>query len=399
MTTRYIKPQKNFVITENSPSVGIWRAMSVINEQDYFLNVFQILRYMMIVIILLLLSLSSITHAQISDTNQWQVFVERNIDESGLDRLQFVNIQSGDISIADINGERYTPLNDYVLYFDPITRLVMTAYADGSITPHPFIQLGAARRVDWIVAEDERLIAWTLTYDNVDGLTTVTTVSTPIGTNQNLILSDGPRVDGVRVFPVTFTRDNAEIIMDSQPDGIGDLAPYRQYANLFQLSLIDGAITPLLGEPSCFCAASLRGDQLIRLAITSDFSGFDIALSNLATEQSYSISSLGLVNYTQGGNILISPDGTQAVYALSQVEIGSNESSIRTVMMLVDLQTRTQQQLTEPITSYLQPIAWTEDNTAILVRIPDRDGTWKIDLIAGNLRRIATATLIGTIAE
>ena len=356
-------------------------------------------KYTIIACILFVLGGVSANYAQINDTTQWQIFIERNIDGLNTDRLQFVDVLSGDIIISDVNGERYTPLNDYLLYFDPLTRIVMTAYPDGSLIPHPFMQLGAARRIDWIIAEDQRQIAWTLTYDNVDGLTTVTTVATPVGTNQNLVLSDGPRSDGVRVFPVTFTPENAAIIMDSQPDGIGDLAPYRQYANLFQLSLIDGSITPLLGEPSCFCAASLRGNQLIRLAITNDFSGFDVSLSNLITDQADTISSSGLVNYTQGGNILIAPDGSQAVYALSQVEINANEPSVRTVMMLIDLQARTQRQLTEPITSYLEAIHWTEDNTAILVRIPDRDGTWKIDLTTGELLRIATATFIGMIAD
>ncbi|MGB7337765.1 MAG: hypothetical protein WBC91_02650 [Phototrophicaceae bacterium] len=355
-------------------------------------------RQAVLLCIILLLGVTP-SHTQEDASPYWQIFIERNPEQLGTDRLQFINVLSGELVISDVNGERYTPLDTYLLYYDPTTRSVMTARPDGSVTPHPFIQLGAARRVDWLVSPDERLIAWTLTYDNIDGLTTVTTVSNPAGTNQNLILSDGPRNDGVRVFPVAFTTENAAIIMDSQPDGIGDLAPYRQYANLFQLSLIDGAITPLIGEPSCFCAASLRGDQLIRLSIRSDFTGFDVSLYNLATQQSQTIPSLGLVNYTQGGNILISPDGTQAVYALSQVEIGANQPTVRTVMMHVDLQTRIQRQLTEPITSYLEAIGWTEDNNAILVSIPERDGTWKIDIATGDLRRIATATFVGTIAN
>src|SRR5690606_14366517 len=146
------------------------------------------------------------------------------------------------------------------------------------------------------------LIAWTLTYDSANGLTTVTTVSNPSGNDQNLILSDGPRTDGARILPVAFTVENSAIILDSQPDSIGDLAPYQQYASLFQLSLIDGSITPLLGEPSCFCAASLRAGQLIRLSVTSDFTGFDVNVYDLVTGEARLSQSIGLVNYTQGGD-------------------------------------------------------------------------------------------------
>lgn len=337
------------------------------------------------------------TSAQDDNRTTWEIYLERDIDASGTDRLQFINLLSGEVSILEVNGERYTPLGDYLLYFDALSRTMMTARPDGTTTLHPFIQLGAARRVDWIVSSDERLIAWTLTYDNADGLTTVTTVAHPNGTNQNLVLSDGPRNDGVRVFPVAFTVENSGLILDSQPDGIGDIAPYRQYANLFQLSLIDGLISPLSNEPGCFCAASLRAGTLMRLAITSDFSGFDVAVSDFPDGDIQLISSPGLVNYTQGGNILISPDGTHAVYALSQVEINSIEPLVRSVIMMVNLETMTQTQLSQPITNYLQPLFWTENNTAVLMSIPGRNGTWKIDLSTGELLRIAANTYIGLI--
>lgn len=348
-----------------------------------------------LLLILFLAPLNMLTQDALRTT--WEIYVERDVDESGTDRLQFINLLTGDINTLEVTGERYTPLGNSLLYFDSLNRMVMTARPDSTTTPHPFIQLGAARRVDWIVSPDERSIAWTLTYDNDGGLTTVTTVANPNGTNQNLVLSDGPRNDGVRVFPLAFTLENSGLILDSQPDGIGDIAPYRQYANLFQLSLIDGTIMPLSDELACFCAASLGGGKLMRLAITNDFSGFDVALTDFPDGDIQLISSLGLVNYTQGGNILISPDGTRAVYVLSQVEINSTEPNIRTVMMLVNLETLTQTQLSQPIPNYLQPLRWTEDNSAVLVSILGRNGTWKVDLLSGELLRIATNTYIGLI--
>jgi len=350
-----------------------------------------------LLILCLILLFPVFVQAQDSERATWEIYVEYDVDDTGLDRVQFLNLLTGETVALDINGENYTAPGNYLLYFDRINRQVMTATPDGTTIIHPFIQMGAARRIDWVVSSDERLIAWTLTYDNDGVLTTVTSVATPQGTNQDLILSDGPRNDGVRVLPVAFTVDNSSIIMDSQPDGIGDLAPYRQYANLFQLSLLDGTITPLAGEPGCFCAASLRADKLVRLAITADFSGYDVAVYNMLTGESQTIASPGLVNYTQGGNILISPDGTRAVYALSQVEISATEPDVRTVIMLVDLENLTQTQLSQPITSYLRAMRWTEDNTAVLFTIPGRNGTWKMLLETGELERISTANYIGVI--
>jgi hypothetical protein len=83
------------------------------------------------------------------------------------------------------------------------------------------------------------------------------------------------------------------------------------------------------------------------------------------------------------------------VYSLSQVEIEATEPTVSTVIILVDLETLRQTQLSQPIASYLHPVRWTEDNTAVLFTIPDQNGTWKIDLATGELLRVAAASFIG----
>ena len=233
-----------------------------------------IFRYYALLIFLALLFPLSI-EAQ-NNSISLEVYVDYDVDASGIDRIQLINLLDASLISVDVDGERYTLFNNAILYFDRSNNTVMIIRPNGTTAPHPFIQLGAARRIDWVISEDERLIAWTLTYDNAEGLTTVTTVSNPIGTDQNLILADGPRTDGARILPVTFARENQSIILDSQPDGIGEISPYRQYASLVELSFVDGSITPLLGDANCFCAASVRSGQLIRLSITSNFNGFNV---------------------------------------------------------------------------------------------------------------------------
>lgn len=342
------------------------------------------------------LSFSSI-QAQGTVHNSWEVYVEKNIDSNGTDRLSFLNLLTGDITTTEVHGERYTPLNDYILYYDTVNRAVMTVRPDGTISTHPFIQLLDARRVDWVISSDNRLIAWTLTYGEADSLSTITYVASPSGTDERLVLSDGPRTDGARVLPVAFSVDNSALILDSQPDAIGDLTPYRQYASLSRLSLVDGTITAMPNEPECFCAAAIRAGQYLRLSAISG--GFDVRVYDLATNISQTIKAPGLVNYTLAGDILISPDGEMAVYSLSKVEIGSNPLNVQTVLMLVNLQNMTQNQLSDPMNSYIHSIKWTEDHSAVLLNIPDRNGTWKINLDSGKTVQVAEATYIGVLTD
>jgi hypothetical protein len=329
----------------------------------------------------------------------WEVYVQQNVNASGADNLIFMDVLTGDVASAQIFGERYTPLGDKVLFFDNVNRSVMTVNTLGTVTPHPFIQLGTARRVDWVRSSEQRLIAWTLTYDETDGLRTLTQIADPSGANQREVFSDGPRTDGLRALPIAFSVANDHLIMDFHPDIISEFAPYTQYAGLFQLSLDDSTILPLPDDTSpCFCSATLRAGQLLRLSVTADLSGFDVLVFDLETEGRDRIDAIRLNDFTQAGNMLISPDGNRAVYAMSQVpNFTASPDEVRTILMSVNLDTMQQEQLSDPITQYLNPVRWTEDNTAILFTSPDRDGTWKINIEDGELTRVAEATYIGII--
>lgn len=329
----------------------------------------------------------------------WEVYVMQDIDDEGNDQLQFLDLLRGEMTVAAVDGERYTALADYVLYYDRQNRAVMTARPDGTVSPHPFVQLDGARRIDWMINADSTRIAWTLTYDEAEGIRTETYLASIDGSDIQLVLSDGVREDGIRVLPVAFAAEYDALILDAQPDGIGDLASYRQYASLFRLSLSDNQIIPLPDDRACFCAAAYRAGYLLRLVITPQFNSFDVSVTNLNDESRRLIPAVETDQYTQGGNILIAPDGHYAVYALSQVRIDDPDAAVQTLIMLVNLETMTQTILSNPIRSYLQPVGWTEDNTAILFTIPGRDGTWKMTLSEGILQPVASATYIGIIEK
>lgn len=364
---------------------------------------YQYLSGVMLVACLLLFSIH-LTDAQTDDMpyHTWEVYLQRDITPDGTDILQFVDVLTGTSTVARVNGERYTPVGTSVIFYDPASQRVRQALTDGDVRDHPFIQLTAgAQRVDWIVSTDQRRVAWTLTYRTDTSIRTVTEVAATNGADRRRVLENGPRTDGVRALPVAFAVDNSALIMDAHPDLIGDFAPYPQYASLFRLDLATREIDLLPNENrACFCGAGVRAGQLLRLALTSDLSGFDVRVRSLESDRSSLIDALRLPDYTQAGDVLIAPDGTQAVYALSQLAgFGADAPRVNTVLVLVDLVTMRQTQLTQPVPRYVHPVRWTEDNTAVIYTSPQDSGTWKVFTADGRVMRVATASFIGTLRD
>ena len=338
----------------------------------------------------------SATPAPLPPQIVWQVFVNRSTDGTGLARLTFLNNLTGEQISHEVRGERFTAFGDGILYLDGLARRVMWLEPEGQPVPHAFISLpNDALRVDWIVDETQTRAAWTITRPHAQGLVTTTEIARRDGTERGVVLRDGPR-QGIRALPVAFSADQTQLIMDAQPDGLAPFAAYQQFAGLFRIFLDDGRLEALPNEPSCYCGAGFRDDLYLRLALTPDQRGFDLNFYNLQRGTEDRILANRLLNYTQGGEILISPDGRLAVYALARVEnFGTANQTIETVFMLADLVNSSQRPLSNPITTYVQPLAWTDDNSAILLTSPQQDGTWKLQLSDGRLRRVASATLVG----
>ncbi|QPC84850.1 hypothetical protein G4Y79_10905 [Phototrophicus methaneseepsis] len=351
-----------------------------------------------VLLLSLLLLMTGVAAVQSETGGIWDVFLQRGAGENGSDALIFVDGLTGNSQTVSVQGERYTPLRDGILFYDASQRRILIARPDQTVEPHPFIRMDAeARRIDWIVSEDGRAIAWTLTYGTPEAITTITSVITPEIPRPQLVLEDGPQV-GVRALPIAFNETHSLLYMDTYPDGLERYVAYKLYAGLFQLDLSTGETSPLPGEPGCFCGAGVRRDKFVRLGLSGDLSGFDVHYFDLTSGQDRHIDAIRLSNFTQAGDVLVTEDGTLAVYALSDVsDFGTPEQSIRTVFMLIDLLSMEQRPLTEPITTYVHPLLWTEDNSAILFTSTQRDGTWKVSLDTGELLKVAEATYLGSI--
>ncbi len=281
-----------------------------------------------------------------------------------------------------------------MIFYDRAHRTVQVATPDGRLTPHPFIQPGdGVTRIDWHVAPDEQTIAWTETSGSSSALTTVTWVAGIDGEDARPVFTDGPR-DGIRAYPVAFNDDKSVLYMDYQPDSIGDLTPFHQFAGLFALDLLSGETRSLPGEPGCFCGAGIAANTLVRLTAVSG--GFNLRIHNLSNDTETLLPPVN--NYTQGGDVLIAPDGSRAVYALAQISgFGTAAQSVQTVIVLVDLLNLTQYALSAPADRLLRPLAWTEDDSAVLLGDPAGLTTWKITIRDGALEAVASGLYLGTL--
>lgn len=373
------------------------------------------LRIMPLIFCLLLLCYTSTLWAQDdmppdddSRNHPTSVFLRRAVDSTGVDELIFVDNLTGEDTSIEVYGKNYTILSNAVLFYDQARQRVMLAAPDGLLIEHPFIQPNLeTRRIDWAVSEDGEQIAWTITDDDGGGrLSTVTNIANLDGSNLRRVYEDGPTNDGSFALPLTFSQDGTRLYMDMHLDGLDDFIPLAQYIRIFSLDLATGETESLPNEDTqvCICGADVAAELFVRLALASTGDRFDVYVYDLEGDVSHEIDALNLNNFIQAngtlqaGDMLISDDGRYAVYALLQfTNFGTPQQSTRTVFALVDLSTMTQIALTQPITTIVRPVAWTEDDTAIIFTSPNQNGTWKIELSDGRLERIAEAAYLGTL--
>lgn len=335
-----------------------------------------------------------------------QVFIERGDPNADApDTLIFLDLITGETARVNVpDGERYTPLRDRVLYYDRAARRMRLAAPDGTIRDHALMQPPeTARRIDWITSADQRRLAWTITDGTADALTTRTYLLEADDDAPRLLFSDAPQ-DGIRAYPVAFSADGQRVYMDYQPDTIAGLLPLRLYAALFSVEIATGSTRSLPGEAGCFCGAAIMGDQFVRLTIAAG-SGFSVRVIDLAALTQRIAPPLtdadpALAAFAQAGDLLIAPDGGQAVYTLLRVHgAAAPNRALERAIALIDLDDLTQRVIVPPTFEPWQVTGWTNDGAALRLTAADRAGTWLLDLRdpAAAPRQTAAATWIGTL--
>lgn len=335
--------------------------------------------------------------------HSWDVFLRADANSPGDTEMIFLDMLTGESASFSTSGERYTLLDDAVLYFDHADQQVKQIKPDGRISDHPFItKTNTDYRLDWAVSKDRRQIAWAVSQRAGDQeLATTIMLADQSGSQIRQLLVYGPR-PGIRLLPVAFGADGATLFIDVHADGAELPTPYTRRSNLFALDFGGtGVATRMLpGEAACFCAVGIGKELMLRLAPSGEPDSTQVEIYNLQSGAARVIAPVARGDYNEAGNPLLSPDDTLAIYALTRASgYHAAEQELRTVLVLSDLVNARQRVLGDALPAPARPILWTEDNSAVLFTLEGREGVWKLWLEDGAMVKVADATYLGMLNE
>ncbi len=334
-------------------------------------------------------------------SQSWEVYLQPSTEDPDFSTLIFTDLLTGESTSVATSGERYTLFDEAALYFDKDERLVKLVKPDGIIRDHPFMMLSQEDyRIDWAVSGDGQRIAWATSRVNDEGkLSTALRLADAAGFELRQLLEYGPRA-GIRLIPVAFNASGDSLYVEVHAEGTEEASAYRQRSGLFALDIgAEGLATRALpGAQTCFCAIGFGSDVMLRLESDSESPGISLEIHDLSSGSQITAPPVSLGSYDEAGNILVSPDGALAVYALSQVSgLPDQDKTINTVIVLADLENASQMVINYPMSALARPIRWTEDNTAILLTQEGHGGTWKMQVDDGATVKLTDSVYMGMI--
>lgn len=334
--------------------------------------------------------------------HSWDVFLGADRSRPGETDVIFIDLLTGESTSVATAGERYTLLDDAVLYFDVAVEQVKVVKPDGVIREHPFISKSSTDyRLDWTVSDDRRQIAWAVTRRAADQqLTTTIMLADRSGSQIRHLLTYGPR-EGILLLPVAFGADGHTLYIDVHADGAEHATPYTRRSNTFLLDFGgEGVATRLLpGGAPCFCALGFGNDVMLRLSPSGDPDSTQVEIYDIETGVARVIAPVARGDYNEAGNVLVSPDDSLAIYALTRTSgLQSAERELRTVLVLADIVNARQRVVGGILNALARPILWSEDNSAVLFTLEGRAGTWKLQLEDGRALKVADAAYLGMLS-
>ncbi|MCC7451071.1 MAG: hypothetical protein IT324_26895 [Anaerolineae bacterium] len=331
----------------------------------------------------------------------YDVFASANAVK-GRAGLFFVDARTGLSSVVVTDGMQHTLLQRGVLYREPDTGVMKVAYPDGRIELHPAIQPTSAKAaLNWITSPDRTRIAWTVS--QVQGTTLVSDlfIAQADGSDKKLALhtSSTRNIDTV---PLALTNDGATVFYARQAQPAASSYQLFDVAtDVFQLDVASGKATQLPAESKCACAVGFSPDGriFVRLEADTDKQGFGARAWDLSIKINTAVKAPNII-HTQAGNVLVSRDGTLALYTSARgVPPAKGVPPERYVIVLADFSRREQRVLTEPQVNNLRAVTFEADKSSALVVGVDKDGTYKLSLRDGSLLPVSAYTYLGTITE
>lgn len=324
------------------------------------------------------------------------VFVQRD-PALGTAQIFFVDALSGLSTVVPVdNGDEFTLVGGYVMYRKPQNGVIMRAYPDGRIEPHPFIQSAPDRRVTrWVTSPDARAMAWV--YVDASGVSHAAIAQAEGGSLRDVPIE--PPVPPLEIAPVALTNGMTRFYFDAAraPDAATN-GPYPAYADVHEYNLASAAFRTLAEEPGCTCAAGVTPDGalFVRLEQAQSAGPYNVRVLDLRSDLSYTISAPGLP-YPYAGDLALNAAGTLAAYSIASSPPAAEGDTQQYALMFVDISTQQQILALPPGVIDYRAVRFIDDDSALLVIDAAEGSTYKLNLNNGELVRVSDYTYLGII--
>lgn len=341
--------------------------------------------------------LSDPAQAQTSQAGPFDVFLNSSISK-GRPGLFFVNMRTGLSTTAVTNGTRHAVLGGGVLFQENDTDALKMAYPDGHIEPYAPIQPSGGQTVNWIASGNGKWIAWSIAQSQAQSLLSDMYVAGADGSGAKLVLH-ASSTKNVDTIPLALSDDGGTVFYTRQTH---DTQPYQLFpvaTDVFSVDVASGKATTLPGKTDCACAVGFSpdGQRFARLEAAGDQTGFGIHLWNLSINVDSRINPPQIAHH-QAGNVLISHDGNVIVYTSAHgVAPAKGVPPEQFAVVAVNVPQQLQRVIVSPLKSNLRAVAFSPDDSAVIMVGTDTDGTYKLRLKDGDFRLVSVYTYIGTI--
>jgi len=332
--------------------------------------------------------------ARAQEPGRVEVFLGQDAD-TGIARVYFMDPLSGlSTLVAAENGQYFTLVGDYVLYEKAGTGAVMRANASGTLEPHPFIRrLVDTRALYWVTSPDGAAVAWVRV--NTAGISEAY-VAWADGSDLRQLPISTPG-SGLDLFPLALTNDRTFFYDAAHTPGN---TPYDQFAHVAAYSVEQETFFTLPGEPNCPCGAAITPDGrfFARLEGAQGQGPFVLHAWDLPTEADIRIPAPAL-SYRIGGDLVLNDTGRLAAYSVA-AGVGPEAGIMpeQYALVVVDAAAGRQVVALAPDTTRYRPVAFIDDDSALLLAGVSAPGTYKLDLTSTNLWRVSDETYLGAIS-
>jgi hypothetical protein len=348
------------------------------------------------------------TQAQSGEVLAIDVFLwhDRTTEEV---QVYFANPITGLSTLVTLSGFPPTlnPLDEFaltangVIFRDPAGGRPRLISPTGGIFNLDFVPQSPTllHRIDWVLSPDRRTLAWAeISFDEL-GWRAQLYIANLDGSNfRALPMLDILPVQATRRVDMVGVSNNAvRIFFDAEhlPTRPPD-TPFEGFARVRGYTEAIQAYFDLPGEPTCDCPARItqNGQSFLRLRPSASGAGFDLYATNLENNAQIVVGSPIDAGYTHAGYLTTNTDATWAIYSTASIEA---DGEMAYGLVSADILARRQIILIRGNEGLLQPRAFIDGDSAVIVVNVETQETYKLDLNTGALILVSNKMWLGTI--